>query len=76
MRLFFAAFGLVVLLLISVETHSQSIYDSNPVNSTPAKERLGSFMDRKAAEDNSLVKNIPFRSIGPSVMSGRVVDID
>ncbi len=28
------------------------------------------------AQDNSLVKNVPFTNIGPSVMSGRVVDID
>ncbi|MCJ7465150.1 MAG: glycosyl hydrolase [Maribacter sp.] len=27
-------------------------------------------------ENNSLVKNIPFKNIGPTVMSGRVVDVD
>ncbi len=27
-------------------------------------------------ESNSLVKNIPFKNIGPTVMSGRVVDVD
>ncbi|WP_462245287.1 WD40/YVTN/BNR-like repeat-containing protein [Ferruginibacter sp.] len=31
---------------------------------------------RKLLEDNSLLKDIKFRNIGPSVMSGRVVDIE
>ena len=33
-------------------------------------------MLKKQMAANSLVKNIPFSSIGPTVMSGRVVDID
>jgi photosystem II stability/assembly factor-like uncharacterized protein len=36
---------------------------------TPASERL---MSRNA---NSLIQNLPFKSIGPTVMSGRVVDL-
>lgn len=31
---------------------------------------------KTAMETNSLVKNIPFKNIGPTVMSGRVVDIE
>ena len=34
------------------------------------------LMLKKQMEASSLVKNIPFSSIGPTVMSGRVVDID
>ena len=34
------------------------------------------LMLKKQMEANSLVKNIPFSSIGPTIMSGRVVDID
>jgi hypothetical protein len=34
------------------------------------------LMLKKQMAANSLVKNIPFSSIGPTVMSGRVVDID
>jgi photosystem II stability/assembly factor-like uncharacterized protein len=43
---------------------------------TPAAERLAGFAKRSATEDRSVVKNIQFRNVGPTVMSGRVVDID
>ncbi len=43
---------------------------------TPAMERMKSLNQRKKLGEGSLVKNIPFRNIGPTVMSGRVVDID
>ena len=32
--------------------------------------------EKKELEQISLVKNVPFKNIGPSVMSGRVVDVD
>jgi photosystem II stability/assembly factor-like uncharacterized protein len=35
-----------------------------------------SLKDKKILEENSLVKNINFTNIGPTVMSGRVVDVD
>ena len=35
-----------------------------------------SLKDKKVLEKNSLVKNINFTNIGPTIMSGRVVDID
>ncbi len=34
------------------------------------------LLQKQQLEINSLVKNIPLKNIGPSVMSGRVVDID
>ncbi|SIQ06465.1 WD40/YVTN/BNR-like repeat-containing protein [Maribacter ulvicola] len=34
-----------------------------------------SLMAKKSMDANSLVKNIPLKNIGPSVMSGRVVDL-
>jgi photosystem II stability/assembly factor-like uncharacterized protein len=43
---------------------------------TPGKERLQSFQQRKKLEENSLVGNVKFRSAGPTIMSGRVVDMD
>jgi len=43
---------------------------------TPTSERLSAKEKRDALKTNSLVKNIPFKSIGPTVMSGRVVDIE
>ena len=44
--------------------------------STSAEERLNGYNDRMSLNSNSIVKNISFRNIGPSVMSGRVVDLD
>ena len=29
-----------------------------------------------AAQENSIVKNVPFTNIGPTIMSGGVVDFD
>ncbi len=43
---------------------------------TSATERLAGFEKRQKLRDQSLFQNLPFRSVGPSVFSGRVVDID
>lgn len=43
---------------------------------TPAKKVQESLQQKKTMVSKSLVKNIPFENIGPTVMSGRVVDID
>lgn len=41
-----------------------------------ATDRLGSLQKRKSAANNSLLKTIAFRNIGPTQMNGRVVDIE
>jgi len=46
------------------------------VKPTPAAERLGGLEKRKALKEKSLLADIKFRNIGPSIMSGRVVDVD
>ena len=46
------------------------------VKPTPADDRLKSMQKRKDLEKRSLVNSVVFRNIGPSIMSGRVVDID
>lgn len=46
------------------------------VKSTPAEERLKSFQQRKDLEQKSVLNDISFRNIGPTIMSGRVVDIE
>ncbi len=43
---------------------------------TPASERSAGFAKRATAEKNSLVKNVSFRNVGPTIMSGRVVDLE
>ncbi|MEP6711692.1 MAG: hypothetical protein ABJA37_04705 [Ferruginibacter sp.] len=37
---------------------------------------LTNMQKRKMLEDNSLVKDIKYRNIGPSVMNGRVIDVE
>lgn len=46
------------------------------VKPTPATERMKSIQQRKALQQQSMVNHITFRNIGPSIMSGRVVDIE
>ncbi len=43
---------------------------------TSAEAYLQSLTAKKQLEETSLVKNISFENIGPTVMSGRVVDLD
>ncbi|MDX1547873.1 MAG: glycosyl hydrolase, partial [Rhodothermales bacterium] len=46
------------------------------VAATPAEARLRGFAQRQRLFGSSLVANVPFDNIGPTVMSGRVVDVD
>ena len=42
----------------------------------PAQKIETTLQQKKQMEASSLVKNIPLKNIGPTVMSGRVVDVD
>ena len=69
--------NLIILLLLSNSILSQKknkkyIYP----HSTSAEQRLKGYNDRLNLNSTSIVKNISFRNIGPTVMSGRVVDLD
>ena len=44
--------------------------------STNASEIQKALKEKEILKNNSLVKNIKFTNIGPTVMSGRVVDVD
>ncbi len=57
------------ILLVSFFTKAQ-------VKPTPAAERLKNAQIREDLSRNSILNSIPFNNIGPTVMSGRVVDID
>ena len=46
------------------------------INPTPAEERMKGLKQRTVLEKASILNEITFRNIGPSIMSGRVVDID
>ncbi|WP_436515582.1 WD40/YVTN/BNR-like repeat-containing protein [Ekhidna sp. To15] len=43
---------------------------------TSSEERWKGYQQRLQLEESSLVKNIPFKNVGPTVMSGRVVDLE
>ena len=60
----------LILLFISVNSvHAQ-------IKPGTAAERLNGMQKRKLLQDSSLLKDIKFRNVGPSIMSGRVVDVD
>mgnify|MGYP001942838920 CR=1 FL=1 len=43
---------------------------------TSAQVRWDGYQQRQKLIDQSLVKNVPFRNVGPTIMSGRVVDLE
>jgi len=45
-------------------------------SSSSADEVMKALSQKNQMEQNSLVKNVPFENIGPTIMSGRVVDLD
>jgi photosystem II stability/assembly factor-like uncharacterized protein len=53
-----------------------STFVFSQVNPTPGQERMQGFDQRHKLEARSLLNEVAFRNIGPSIMSGRVVDID
>ncbi|MEI8074813.1 MAG: glycosyl hydrolase [Bacteroidota bacterium] len=58
-----------VLVLFALTSNAQ-------IKSTSASERLKTSDQKKALLKSSLVNQNSFKNIGPSIMSGRVVDID
>ena len=76
---------LAVLLLVGIVTGTSILpnefsADTNSTNSFPAPSsaelRLQAYKQRQKLQRESLAANLPFRSVGPTVMSGRVVDIE
>ena len=45
-------------------------------DTTPASDMQEGIESKTTSNTNALVKNIPFKNIGPTIMSGRVVDIE
>ncbi|MDQ3277768.1 MAG: glycosyl hydrolase, partial [Bacteroidota bacterium] len=60
---------LVLFLSVSILSNAQG-------KATPAEERMKVAQQRASLEKASVLNSISFRNIGPTVMSGRVVDID
>lgn len=68
MRLYFT----FLLLVFALSSYAQN----EPPPYTPAAERLAGYRQRQALAEQSIVNAIEFRSAGPTIMSGRVADLD
>ncbi len=64
-------FKITIILLLVIVNSVQA-----QVKPTAAAERLNGIEKRKLLEKDTTLKSIKFRNVGPSIMSGRVVDID
>ena len=65
---------LITLLFVALP---QFLFSQNNLpKATKAAERIKAFQQRVKLQKNSLLKNVKLRSVGPTIMSGRVVDID
>ncbi len=60
-------------LLLIVFVHNLVFAQIKP---TPGIERLKSIEQRKALQEKSLLNHVSFKNIGPTVMSGRITDIE
>ena len=72
-------FSLFMAFLSATATFAQApkaFADLNPVPPTAAAERMQGMEMRKKLGDNSLFKSVKFREVGPTVQSGRIVDVD
>ncbi|HQU99585.1 MAG TPA: glycosyl hydrolase [Bacteroidia bacterium] len=63
-------YSILFFTFLSITTYAQ-----NPLKPTPAADRLHNSITKERLSKSSLVKNVPFTNIGPSIMSGRVVDV-
>jgi photosystem II stability/assembly factor-like uncharacterized protein len=66
---------LLLFWIISLSGNLHAQYNDQPPF-TPAKERIESYKKHQQLEKQSYVNAIEFKSIGPTVFSGRVADID
>ena len=65
-------------ILLSTAIIAFSFYQAQnlKLNPTSPEERWKGYEQRKKLEENSILKNLEFRNVGPTTMSGRVTDID
>lgn len=63
-------------ILLFVFLYSSFLNAQTQPPATPAEQRMQAFEQRKNLKNQSIVNTVPFRSVGPTIFSGRVVDID
>lgn len=71
---------LVALLFVAAPAAAQNADETpemlSPVRATSPEARRAALETRRALFENSLLAHVPVHNIGPTVMSGRVVDVD
>ncbi|MEJ7769031.1 MAG: hypothetical protein WKF89_14535, partial [Chitinophagaceae bacterium] len=65
-----------IFLFVTTIFSLTNLFAQNVSQPSTTESRLDGLKKRKSLEPASMVKNIRFRNVGPSVMSGRVVDLD
>lgn len=65
----------LTLLALCIVTSLTLLAQGAPTLVTPASQRLQAYDQQQKMIDQSLVAQLPFKNIGPSVQSGRVSDI-
>lgn len=75
MRNYFFVFIVLLIPILSIaqKGKKKELYDTK---ATQSQERLDGLRKRKLLMDESLTHEIPLRNIGPSVVGGRVTDIE
>ena len=69
----FAVKSCLTLSFLTTLTFSYVVGQLSPTN---AQERFKGLLQRRLLQERSVLKDIKFRNIGPTIMSGRVDDID
>ena len=64
-------FKITIILLLIIVNSAQA-----QVKPSTAAERLNGIQKRKLLENDTTLNSIKFRNVGPSIMSGRVTDIE
>ena len=64
-------FKITIILLLVIVNSAQA-----QVKPSTATERLNGLQKRKLLEQDTMLNSIKFRNVGPSIMSGRVTDVD
>lgn len=69
-------FSIVLFFFLSTSFAQKAIQTALMPKVTDGKSRLESIQKRKLTEENSIGNQIHFRNVGPTVMSGRVTDLE
>ena len=67
---------IVAFSLLTTSVFAQYQTSPNAVSASSGTDRIKALDVRKKLTENSLLNGVKYRNIGPTVQSGRVVDVD